>query len=72
MKAIEKYYAKKSLKEINIALTSNSILQWAKAAELDLNDPEIANLSMEEATQIMQVRLADKARRIQQLLGEQK
>lgn len=72
MKFIEKYYAKKSLEQINLALKSNSILQWAKAAELDLNDPKIANLSMEEATQVMQVRLADKVRRIQELLGEQK
>lgn len=72
MKVIEKYYAKKSLEQINLALKSNSILQWAKVAELELNDPKIANLSMEEATQVMQVRLADKVRRIQELLGEQK
>lgn len=71
MKFIEKYYAKKSLEEINLALASNSISQWAKAAGLDLNDPEIANLSMQEATQIMQVRIADTVRRIHELLGEQ-
>lgn len=72
MKAIEKYYAKKSLEQIKLAYNSNSITQWAKAAELDLNDPEISNLPMEEATQVIQVRLADKMKRIAKLLGESK
>lgn len=72
MKAIEKYYARKSLEQIQLAYKSNSILEWAKAAELDLNDPEISNLPMEEATQVIQVRLADKMKRIAHLLGEQK
>lgn len=72
MRAIERYYAKKSLKQIQFAYKSNSIMEWAKAAELDLNDPEIFNLPMEEATQVIQVRLADKMKRIKQLLGEQK
>jgi hypothetical protein len=72
VKAIEKYYARKSLEQIKLAYNSNSITQWAKAAELDLNDPEISNLPMEEATQVIQVRLADKMNRIEQLLGDQK
>jgi len=72
VKAIEKYYARKSLEQIKLAYISNSITQWAKAAELDLNDPQIANLSMEEATQVIQVRLTDKMKRITKLLGEQK
>jgi hypothetical protein len=72
VRAIEKYYAKKSLEQIKLAYDSNSITQWAKAAELDLSDPEIANLSMEEATQVIQVLLADKMKRIKELLGEQK
>ena len=72
MKAIERHYARKSLEQIKLAYNSNSIAQWAKAAELDLNDPEIANLSMQEATQVIQVRLMDKMRRIEELLGDQR
>jgi hypothetical protein len=72
VRAIEKHYAKKALRQIEIAYESNSIAEWAKAAELDLNDPDISNLSMEEATQVIQVRVADKMKRIAKLLGEQK
>jgi len=68
VKAIEKYYARKSLKKIQMAYSSNSISTWAKASGCNLNDPEFANLSTEEATQVMQVRLADKMRRIEKIL----
>lgn len=74
MKAVEKYYAKKNISQIQAALNSrNMIDDLTKALDIDLNDPEWANMPATEAFQIMEVRVADRIRRYQELIkGEQK
>ncbi len=73
MKAIEKYYAKKNMAEIQAALNSrHKIANLAKALDIDLNDPEWSNMPSTEAFQVMQVRVADRVQRYNALIkGEQ-
>jgi hypothetical protein len=74
MKALEKYYAKKNMAQIKAALNSpRMIADLAKALDIDLNDPEWSNMPFTEASQVMQVRVADRVRRYNQLMkGKQK
>ena len=48
---------------------SGLITDWAEAAEIDLNDPMFADLTVEQFTDVVRVRLADRLRLIK---GEQK
>ena len=48
---------------------SGLITDWAEAAEIDLNDPMFADLTVEQFTDVVRVRLADRVRLIK---GEQK
>lgn len=71
MKALEKYYAKKNMTQIQAALNSpQMIADLAKALDIDLNDPEWSNMPFTEASQVMQVRVADRVRRYRELNGE--
>ena len=47
---------------------SGLITDWADAAEIDLNNPMFADLTIEQFTDVVRVRLADRARLIK---GEQ-
>ena len=68
-------WARESLKAIEFrqqlvkAEQSGLITDWAKAAEVDLHDPMFADLSVDDFTDVIQVRLADRLKRIK---GEQK
>ena len=55
--------------ELAKADQSGLITDWAKAAQIEINDPMFADLSVNEFTDVVQVRLADRVRRIK---GEQK
>lgn len=72
MSRLEKHFAKKNMKQIYAALQSGKISDMAKALDIDLNNPEWANMPFTEASQIMQVRLADRVKRYLELEGEQK
>ena len=72
MKALERHYAKKNFRQIEAALKSGRIADIAKALDIDLSDPEWSNMSFIEAEQVMQVRLQNKVKRLQELMGEQK
>lgn len=68
-------WANASLKAIEFrqqlvkAEQSGLITDWAKAAEIDLYDPMFADLSVDDFTDVIQVRLAD---RLKTIKGEQK
>lgn len=54
--------------ELAKADQSGLITDWARAAQIDINDPMFADLTINEFTDVVQVRLADRIRRIK---GEQ-
>lgn len=70
MKALEKHFAKKNMREIQAAIESGKIADMAKALDIDLADPEWSDMPFTEASQTMQVRLANKVKRFQELMGE--
>jgi len=72
VKALERHFAKKNIKQIQAAMESGRIADMAKALDIDLADPEWSDMSFIEASQIMQVRLANKVKRFQELTGGQK
>ena len=72
MKAIEKRIARKNLREIDAAIKARKIEPLAKALDINLDDPEWANMKASEFFQVMQVRIADRITRYQELTGEQK
>ncbi len=55
--------------ELVKAEKSGLITDWAKAAQIDLTDPMFADLTVNEFTDVVQVRLADRVKKIK---GEQK
>lgn len=55
--------------ELVRAEKSGLIIDWAKAAQIDINDPMFADLSLNEFTDVVQVRIADRVKKIK---GEQK
>lgn len=71
MKAIERHLAKKNIKQIEAAIKSKSIAQMAEALDINLDDPDWADMHFKEASQIMQVRLANKIKRYKELMGDQ-
>ena len=57
MKRAERYYARKKVNEIQRASNAKSLNAIAKAAGVDLTDPEFANLPAQEAMDIIEYRI---------------
>lgn len=72
MRSIERRMARKNLQQIDAAVKARKIAPLAKALDIDVNDPEWANISATEFFQVAQVRIADRIKRYQELTGEQK
>lgn len=69
MKLIELYFANKKLKQIERAMETRQLVDLAKAADMDLEHPMFAQMPLTEAFEIIQVRLADRLRKIAELKG---
>lgn len=65
MSLLLKFVANKKLKEIQSAMQSGNLLELTKAADMDLNDPMFAEMSMDEGLEVIRVRLADRLKEIE-------
>ena len=72
MTLLLKFMANKKLKEIEIAMQSGSVRDLAKAADMDLSDPMFSEMTIDEAFDVITVRLADRLEAIKQIRGVQK
>ena len=67
MKFLENYFADRKLTEIKFAMQTMKIKDLAKAADVSLSDPMFAELPIEEAFQVLLVRINDRVKRILEL-----